>query len=107
MMVFNSYYECGFFCCKQKPADELRISDWSSDVCSADLPLVAGFLTRTRVLAVGGRQALDRLTAHFKPYAVIGLLATVVLLFGFQRSEERRVGNACVSKCRSRWSPYD
>jgi ACR3 family arsenite transporter len=47
-------------------------------------PLVAGYLTRTRVLAAGGRQALDRLTAHFKPYAVIGLLATVVLLFGFQ-----------------------
>jgi ACR3 family arsenite transporter len=47
-------------------------------------PLVAGYLTRTRVLTAGGRQALDRLTAHFKPYAVIGLLATVVLLFGFQ-----------------------
>ena len=48
------------------------------------IPLVAGWLTRNRVLAAGGQQALDRLTAHFKPYAVIGLLATIVLLFGFQ-----------------------
>src|SRR3546814_9177324 len=28
---------CGFFVCKQKTADEMRISDWSSDVCSSDL----------------------------------------------------------------------
>jgi ACR3 family arsenite transporter len=48
------------------------------------IPLVAGWLTRHRVLATGGQPALDRLTAHFKPCAVIGLLATVVLLFGFQ-----------------------
>src|SRR3546814_2054981 len=28
---------CGLFCCKQKTAYEMRISDWSSDVCSSDL----------------------------------------------------------------------
>src|SRR3546814_15842543 len=28
---------CLFFCCKQKTAYEMRISDWSSDVCSSDL----------------------------------------------------------------------
>ena len=48
------------------------------------IPLAAGYLTRRRVLAAGGQGALDRLTAHFKPYAIVGLLATVVLLFGFQ-----------------------
>src|SRR3546814_9793771 len=31
-----------FFFCKQKTADELRISDWSSDVCSSDLPVSCG-----------------------------------------------------------------
>src|SRR3546814_7341441 len=29
-----------FFCCKQKTAYEMRISDWSSDVCSSDLPVL-------------------------------------------------------------------
>jgi ACR3 family arsenite transporter len=48
------------------------------------IPLAAGYVTRRRMLAAGGPGALDRLTAHFKPYAIIGLLATVVLLFGFQ-----------------------
>jgi len=48
------------------------------------IPLAAGWFTRNRVMAAGGQPALDRLTARFKPYAVMGLLATVVLLFGFQ-----------------------
>lgn len=48
------------------------------------IPLAAGYVTRRRVLDAGGQGALDRLTAHFKPYAIVGLLATVVLLFGFQ-----------------------
>src|SRR3546814_4812249 len=33
---------CVFFCFKQKTAYELRISDWSSDVCSSDLRLHGG-----------------------------------------------------------------
>src|SRR3546814_2364134 len=38
--VFRRYYLvafCGFFFFKQKTAYEMRISDWSSDVCSSDL----------------------------------------------------------------------
>src|SRR3546814_6082316 len=31
-------FDCSFFFCKQKTAYEMRISDWSSDVCSSDLP---------------------------------------------------------------------
>src|SRR3546814_9787375 len=31
------FYSCFFFFCKQKTAYEMRISDWSSDVCSSDL----------------------------------------------------------------------
>src|SRR3546814_7363661 len=41
-----------FFCFKQKTAYELRISDWSSDVCSSDLPL-----WRTDFVRGGGRMA--------------------------------------------------
>src|SRR3546814_4648028 len=33
-----------FFFCKQKTAYEMRISDWSSDVCSSDLPVADGAL---------------------------------------------------------------
>src|SRR3546814_2424598 len=78
-------YDCTvlvFFFFKQKTAYELRISDWSSDVCSSDL-LDSDRLRR----AVG----LGRVT----------LINDLVA-----RSEERRVGKECVSTCRSRWSPY-
>ena len=47
------------------------------------LPLAAGALTRHRLERSNG-QALDRFVATLKPWSAIGLLATVVLLFGFQ-----------------------
>ncbi len=51
------------------------------------IPLVAGAITRWRLThhaGRGGQAAVDRFTAAVKPISVIGLLATVVLLFGFQ-----------------------
>jgi ACR3 family arsenite transporter len=48
------------------------------------IPLAAGYLTRSRILKARGPAALKSYTDHLKPYAVIGLLATIVLLFGFQ-----------------------
>ncbi|RNJ63362.1 MAG: arsenical-resistance protein [Porphyrobacter sp. IPPAS B-1204] len=50
------------------------------------IPLVAGALTRARVIAShgGDAAAVDAFTAKLKPWSVIGLLATVVLLFAFQ-----------------------
>src|SRR3546814_7644774 len=74
-----------FFFFKQKTAYEMRISDWSSDVCSSDLVLADDFAT-------------DGL-AFTEPDGVS-------LGVAFRRSEERRVGKECVSTCRSRWSPY-
>lgn len=47
------------------------------------LPLGAGIITRTRLLA-SGEAALDGFLERLKPWSVVGLLATVVLLFGFQ-----------------------
>lgn len=48
------------------------------------LPLVAAIWLRRRLLASGSGQALDDTLARLKPFSVMGLLATVVLLFGFQ-----------------------
>ncbi|MGC9369748.1 MAG: ACR3 family arsenite efflux transporter [Paracoccaceae bacterium] len=48
------------------------------------IPLLAGALTRRRLVARGGAAAVARFTARLKPASVIGLLLTVVLLFGFQ-----------------------
>src|SRR3546814_6642770 len=44
-----------FFFFKQKTAYEMRISDWSSDVCSSDLDLEAGLADGSRLLALHGR----------------------------------------------------
>src|SRR3546814_20880298 len=78
----------------------MRISDWSSDVCSSDL------LVLTSDTLVEG--------VHFlpdDPPGSIGWKLAAVNLSdlaakGARRSEERRVGKECVSTCRSRWSPY-
>src|SRR3546814_4193820 len=84
-----------FFFFKQKTAYEMRISDWSSDVCSSDL-LYRSILEQRRV-----RRALTR-------HSLGSLLEPTGLPRAEpdQRSEERRVGKECVSTCRSRWSPY-
>src|SRR3546814_1728149 len=67
---------------KQKTAYDMRISDWSSDVCSSDLRLYANSLSNVTA------------TLFMKKPRIRW------------RSEERRVGKECVSTCRSRWSPY-
>lgn len=48
------------------------------------LPLVAGILTRRRLDQSRNREGLDHFVQTLKPWSVAGLLATVVLLFGFQ-----------------------
>jgi ACR3 family arsenite transporter len=61
---------------------------WSTLILSVVLyvvvPLVAGYFTRIRLIAMGGTEQIDRFTGRLKPLSVVGLLATVVLLFGFQ-----------------------
>src|SRR3546814_1433520 len=74
-----------FFFFKQKTAYDMRISDWSSDVCSSDLKAVES------------------------PFHIAGALhdeSDCQQRCEAGRSEERRVGKECVSTCRSRWSPY-
>lgn len=48
------------------------------------IPVIGAQLVRSRVLANGGRVALDRLLARLGPVSLVALLATLVLLFGFQ-----------------------
>lgn len=48
------------------------------------IPLIAGLLTRARLMARGGEPAVDTFRDRIKPVTVIGLLVTVILLFGFQ-----------------------
>src|SRR3546814_6928897 len=85
-----------FFFFKQKTAYEMRISDWSSDVCSSDL-LVAHRLHLFAAAIFGG-------VGHRMAAIAIGL--ELEQNRPLARSEERRVGKECVSTCRSRWSPY-
>src|SRR3546814_3459765 len=104
-----------FFFFKQKTAYEMRISDWSSDVCSSDLP-------PKRPGAGGGIKMMTSNPGSRRP-RVPALVAGGLLLLGCgaaaaqvvqgrlelqwgDRSAERRVGKECVSTCRSRWSPY-
>lgn len=61
---------------------------WATLILSVGLyvviPLLAGLITRSLLSRKGGVQAVDNFIAKVKPFSVIGLLATVVLLFGFQ-----------------------
>src|SRR3546814_15287922 len=106
----------------------MRISDWSSDVCSSDLVETAlsylrdVFLPALPALYQRWDRALGERSPNFlKPGSWIGgdrdgnpfvtadslrpaLGRACEAVLG--RSEERRVGKACVSTCRSRWSPY-
>src|SRR3546814_4980717 len=98
---------------KQKTAYEMRISDWSSDVCSSDLlGPAAGAGTAARGGCVN-KQCTARYPAESAcrqdDPSTSGhqrLDDPNVSLSGGYRSEERRVGKECVSTGRSRWSPY-
>ena len=48
------------------------------------LPLLAGFFTRQHIIKNKGLPELTRFLNHIKPWSILGLLATVLLLFGFQ-----------------------
>src|SRR3546814_4163986 len=87
IVIFVFYFCLFFFFFKQKTAYEMRISDWSSDVCSSDLLGLADTRLGTR------RDTLS--CPSLQPRCARRV-----------RSEERRVGKECVSTCRSRWSPY-
>src|SRR3546814_15018067 len=97
----------------------MRISDWSSDVCSSDLArLLDDKRTgRERYIAQVTATLRDALAAQGVDAEVAGRPKHIYSIWKkvrkkdvpigeLYRSEERRVGNECVSTCRSRWSQY-
>src|SRR3546814_18778607 len=111
----------------------MRISDWSSDLCSSDLGIRERGFRRHSPLVFSGTRAAQRRVDRIlcAPPAVEGrrsrgrlpereAILRLAVHAGFlelrgrrthaelrrRRSEERRVGKECVSTCRSRWSPY-
>src|SRR3546814_18373436 len=97
----------------------MRISDWSSDVCSSDLPLrlngdvfaklvtgahpVAGSVVERPHLVVGVGEDNATVGRCGLPLAIPALDQLAACALARLRSEERRVGKECVSTCRSRW----
>src|SRR3546814_4279036 len=112
-----------FFFFKQKTAYEMRISDWSSDVCSSDLRGVEGGIAADeRHVAQAEAEHAARRDCHVArllrlvcppvPVAAdlqclrVGVGEVVSQERGVRRSEERRGGKEWVSTCRSWWSPW-
>src|SRR3546814_14965484 len=97
----------------------MRISDWSSDVCSSDLQSVCWTerLERVNAAAIDLTRCADQgemleIAAHeaLMLFDAEASRAAAASAAGERnaapaRSEERRVGNECVSTCRARWSP--
>src|SRR3546814_12548928 len=111
----------------------MRISDWSSDVCSSDLEIesvrtfdptdqrttgrIEGFTLLPVSEALLDEETIKRFRARYRErfggtatgdplYEAVSAGRRLAGMEHWLRSEERRVGKECVSKCRSRWSPY-
>src|SRR3546814_3803395 len=102
-----------FFFFKQKTAYEMRISDWSSDVCSSDLG--ENLVNEERSMnkepsspcaCSGGNGQQTACASEQASTETTVFHVSNMDCRNEERSEERRVGKECVSTCRSRWSPY-
>src|SRR3546814_15442656 len=101
------YELCVFLFFKQKTAYEMRISDWSSDVCSSDLfPNQRYHIDRESLATMDGVKLVQELVQPVGPRRRLVGRGTHPWVFLRVRSEERRVGKECVSTFRSRWSPF-
>src|SRR3546814_17409766 len=96
---------CVFFV-KQKTAYDMRISDWSSDVCSSDLGNSAFRLDLIGSFRLVGPDGARILIPSKRSCILLAMLATSRSGERSRRSEARRVGTECVRTCRSRLSPY-
>src|SRR3546814_16621152 len=109
-MLFVSFV----FFFKQKTAYEMRISDWSSDVCSSDLqptnsPAHQACRESPHPSSTCSSASGSWSRKSARGFALIDAErrpSTIADDSGDGRSEERRVGQGGVSTCRSRWSPY-
>src|SRR3546814_6605201 len=108
-------YHVLFFFFKQKTAYEMRISDWSSDVCSSDLECVQNSVSIAMATVSHSHVSHTRAATENATDANWSIASDPTRRMpsgdsrrstSRKRSEERRVGKECVSTCRSRWSPY-
>src|SRR3546814_19749869 len=134
LCICFDWFVCIFFFFKQKTAYEMRISDWSSDVCSSDLrpnkiPSILTSWTKVSISSHPAQKsqrnpatppehdmtkesrelesARERDDDWSRCYAYEFRLDLDNLKPVIkERSEERRVGKECVSTCRDRRSPY-
>src|SRR3546814_19891335 len=104
----------------------MRISDWSSDVCSSDL-LIAPYITygypnlksvrelvykrghakiNGQRIPITDNKLIEDKLGKIDILSVEDIIHEIFTVGPNFRSEERRVGKAWVSTCRSRWSPY-
>src|SRR3546814_6671901 len=89
---------------KQNTAYDMRISDWSTDVCSSDLidiqrsQTIIGRLPHKEGIGITHNGAQVPPCRHSDQW-------TICCRLRHDRSEERRVGKECVCTCRYRWSP--
>src|SRR3546814_3205557 len=113
-MLFGLF--CFVFFFKQKTAYELRISDWSSDVCSSDLAetgkglaaagpffVVWRYNSRSACAGLARNSGSEPASADASTSATPNASTPRICV---HRSEERRGGKECGSTWRSRWSPY-
>src|SRR3546814_20051105 len=97
----------------------MRISDWSSDVCSSDLHArePAASAAPPTTISAAGEKAVERVKSDPAYRQIAGSAAKdardaaadgtpVASKPNLSRSEKRRVGQECVSTCRFRVSPY-
>src|SRR3546814_1011583 len=103
---------------KQKTAYEMRISDWSSDVCSSDLVVESlrfnledgtlGIMREHESWKTNGTATIRVTMPAPQELAMAGSgrIETPAMANRAERSEERRVGKECVSTCSSRWPTY-
>src|SRR3546814_12589804 len=96
----------------------MRISDWSSDVCSSDLndiqlqPFDIVLVNTSAGAAYGSADFLNKgcgmgeEATLFLTGQGVRVVGTDAWSWDAPSSDERRVGKECVSTCRSRWSPY-
>src|SRR3546814_16008679 len=99
MTVCLLFCKCYIFFFKQETAYEMRIRDWSSDVCSSDL-----YESYQAKYKHDDKDSKDGGDDTYSYEEVKNMYQTAIE--SKARSEERRVGKECVSTCSSRWSPY-
>src|SRR3546814_12144231 len=99
----------------------MRISDWSSDVCSSDLLVEDVVAPDPRFVGVARGEFTPQGDGTTLVFGAVPQRRRVGIAIGdrqvgplparrgveIERSEESRVGKECVSACRSRWWPYN